>query len=90
VLSHRARIVEQAAAVLQELRTLAREQQAAPDAIEELQPQLVLEAGDLAGKRRLRGVKLIGDPGYGAEVGHGDEGAYFTQIHGFPPHASNA
>jgi hypothetical protein len=56
------------------------EEKPASDAVEELQPELVLEVGDLARQRRLRGVEMLGRLGNSPEIGDGEEGTNLAEI----------
>jgi hypothetical protein len=82
--AQRASVIEEAAAVHQELLALAREQKPTTDPIKELEAELVLQMRDLSRQCRLGDMKLLRGGGNGADLGHGDEGAHVTQVHEIP------
>src|SRR5437588_12009175 len=86
LLANRSGIIQEPTAVLEQLRTFARQQQPASDSIEELECQFALEVGDLARQRGLGYVQLFGGPGNGAEVGYGDKRADFAKVQGDAPY----
>jgi hypothetical protein len=79
--AHSASVIQEAAAVGEELLTAAGEHEAASDAVEELKSELRFQKRNLAGKRRLGDVQALCRLRDGAEISHGDEGAYMTQVH---------
>jgi hypothetical protein len=83
-LAERAGAAQQRAAVAQKLFALARQHQAAPHTIEELETELLLEVAELPGERRLSRVQPRRRPGDRAQLRHGDEGTRMPQIHGCP------
>ena len=83
--AHGAGVVEQPAAVVEDLLAFAREQEPAADPVEQLQSEGVFEQGDLPRERRLGNVQAFGSLGHCAQLGHGDECADMTQVHGSSP-----
>jgi len=78
----RGSVGQQAAAFAGELLARAGQYQAAPHSVEQPEPEVVLELGDLARQRRLRDPQMAGRFRDSAVVDHGDEGARMPEIHG--------
>jgi hypothetical protein len=67
--------------VLEQLRAFARQQQAAPDSIKQLEREIALEVCDLARQRGLGDVQLFGCPGNAAGISDGHESSHFPKVH---------
>ena len=74
-------MVQQAAAIAEQLLAFAGQQEAASDAIEKVQTEFVLKIDDLPGQSGLGDVKAQGSLGHGAEFRHGNEGSNVPQVH---------
>jgi hypothetical protein len=74
-------MVEQGAALDEDLLAPAREEEPSPDTVEELEAEIVLEVGDLARQRGLGDMKSLCCLGDRAYVGHRDECANVAQVH---------
>ena len=59
-------MAKELAAIVKQLLTFSREHETAPHAIEKLEADVLLEAGDLPRQRRLRNPQMLRRFGYGA------------------------
>ena len=80
-LAQRAGVVQQTAAVGEQLLACTGQQQAAADAIEQLETELPLKVADLPGQRRLGDAQLQRRLRHRAEFGHGHESPGVPKVH---------
>ena len=74
-------VVQETSAMAEQLLAFAGQEEAAPDTIEKLETELLLEIADLARQGRLGNAQAQRRLGDGAELGHGDEGSRVPQVH---------
>ena len=73
LIGQRADMTQQAAATSEELLSFRRQDKTAPNAIEKLEAELLLEIADLPRQSRLGNVKVERCLGHRTLLGHGDK-----------------
>jgi hypothetical protein len=82
--ANRVGVVQEAAAVAEQLFAFAGQQKAAPNAVEQLETELLLEVTDLSGQGRLGDTQVQRSLRHGAEFGHRDKGSCMAEVHAAP------
>src|SRR5438270_9676113 len=77
----RSQLTQHSAAISEQLFASGRQEKAATDTVEKLEPAFVFEIADLPRQSRLADAKAQGRPRNRAQIGHRDEGPQALQVH---------